>query len=57
MTISSWRPGRAITFGHDQWEDQAPGLKSIKDALEIRRVLLAFEVAEKASNDEERGRH
>ena len=38
-------------FGNDQWEDQAPGLKSIKDALEIRRrVLLAFEVAEKASN-------
>ena len=36
-------------FGNDQWEDQAPGLKSIKDALEIRRrVLLAFEVAEKA---------
>jgi NADH dehydrogenase len=42
-------------FGHDEWEDQAPGLKSIKDALEIRRrVLLAFEVAEKASSDEER---
>jgi NADH:quinone reductase (non-electrogenic) len=42
-------------FGNDQWEDQAPGLKSIKDALEIRRrVLLAFEVAEKASTDEER---
>jgi NADH:ubiquinone reductase (H+-translocating) len=42
-------------FGHDEWEDQAPGLKSIKDALEIRRrVLLAFEVAEKAKTDEER---
>ena len=42
-------------FGNDQWEEQAPGLKSIKDALEIRRrVLLAFEVAEKASSDEER---
>jgi NADH dehydrogenase len=42
-------------FGNDQWEDHAPGLKSIKDALEIRRrVLLSFEVAEKASNDEER---
>jgi NADH:quinone reductase (non-electrogenic) len=42
-------------FGHDEWEDQAPGLKSIKDALEIRRrVLLAFEVAEKANSDEER---
>ena len=42
-------------FGNDQWEDQAPGLKSIKDALEIRRrVLLAFEVAEKAKSEEER---
>jgi NADH dehydrogenase len=42
-------------FGNDQWEAQAPGLKSIKDALEIRRrVLLAFEVAEKAKSDEER---
>jgi NADH:ubiquinone reductase (H+-translocating) len=42
-------------FGHDEWEEQAPGLKSIKDALEIRRrVLLAFEVAEKANTDEER---
>ena len=42
-------------FGNDQWEEQAPGLKSIKDALEIRRrVLLAFEVAEKAHTDEDR---
>jgi NADH dehydrogenase len=42
-------------FGHDEWEAQAPGLKSIKDALEIRRrVLLAFEVAEKAKSEEER---
>ncbi|MGB8464908.1 MAG: NAD(P)/FAD-dependent oxidoreductase [Terrimicrobiaceae bacterium] len=42
-------------FGHDEWEDQAPGLKTIQDALEIRRrVLLAFEVAEKAVSDEER---
>ena len=42
-------------FGNDQWEAQAPGLKSIKDALEIRRrVLLAFEVAEKAKSEEER---
>jgi len=36
-------------FGHDQWEPLAPGLKTIEDALEIRRrVLLAFELAEKA---------
>ncbi len=42
-------------FGNDQWEEHAPGLKSIKDALDIRRrVLLAFEVAEKAKSEEER---
>lgn len=34
-------------FGHDEWESAAPGLKSIEDALEIRRrILLAFEAAE-----------
>ena len=35
-------------FGHDDWEPFAPGLKSIADALEIRRRFLsAFEVAER----------
>jgi NADH:ubiquinone reductase (H+-translocating) len=35
-------------FGHVDWEKQAPGLKTIEDALEIRRrVLLAFELAER----------
>jgi NADH:quinone reductase (non-electrogenic) len=35
-------------FGHPEWEQFAPGLKTIEDALEIRsRVLLAFEVAER----------
>ena len=35
-------------FGHDDWEPFAPGLKSIEDALEIRRrVLYAFEAAER----------
>ncbi|HEY6373231.1 MAG TPA: NAD(P)/FAD-dependent oxidoreductase [Candidatus Sulfotelmatobacter sp.] len=35
-------------FGHDSWEPYAPGLKTIEDALEIRRrVLLAFELAER----------
>jgi len=35
-------------FGHDDWEPFAPGLKTIEDALEIRRrVLLAFELAER----------
>jgi NADH dehydrogenase len=35
-------------FGHDEWAPFAPGLKSIEDALEIRRrVLLAYELAER----------
>lgn len=35
-------------FGHDEWENSAPGLKTLEDALEIRRrVLLAFELAER----------
>lgn len=37
-------------FGKDDWEEWAPGLKSIEDALEIRRrVLSAFEAAERAT--------
>lgn len=41
-------PGsRHAYFGHDEWEQWAPGLKSLEDALEIRkRLLLAFERAE-----------
>jgi len=35
-------------FGHEAWEAHAPGLKSLEDAIEIRRrVLLAFERAER----------
>src|SRR5215204_1989519 len=35
-------------FGHDEWETEAPGLKTIEDAVEIRRrVLFAFERAER----------
>jgi NADH dehydrogenase len=35
-------------FGHEEWARHAPGLKTLADALEIRRrVLLAFEAAEK----------
>ena len=35
-------------FGHELWEPLAPGLKTIEDAIEIRRrVLLAFELAER----------
>lgn len=38
-------------FGHDEWERLAPGLKSLEDALEIRRrVLLAFELAEREAD-------
>ena len=40
-------------FGHDEWEPLAPGLKTIEDALEIRRrVLLAFELAERRKEEE-----
>jgi NADH:ubiquinone reductase (H+-translocating) len=35
-------------FGHDDWAQYAPGLKTLEDAVEIRRrVLLAFELAER----------
>jgi NADH:ubiquinone reductase (H+-translocating) len=35
-------------FGHDEWARFAPGLKSIEDALEIRRrILFAYEMAER----------
>ena len=35
-------------FGHPEWEEFAPGLKTLEDALEIRRrVLMAFENAER----------
>ncbi len=35
-------------FGNDQWEAAAPGLKTVEDALEMRRrVLLTFELAER----------
>jgi NADH dehydrogenase len=39
---------RHFYFGHDSWEDAAPGLKTIEDATHIRRrILLAFEAAER----------
>ena len=42
-------------FGHDEWIPNAPGLKSIGDALEIRRrVLSAFEEAEREPDPEQR---
>jgi NADH dehydrogenase len=42
-------------FGHDDWESRAPGLKSVADAIEIRRRwLLAFERADVATDAAER---
>jgi NADH:quinone reductase (non-electrogenic) len=42
-------------FGHDDWRTTAPGLKTLEDALDIRRrVLLAFEHAERATDDARR---
>jgi len=41
-------------FGHDDWEAFAPGLKTLEDALEIRRrVLLAYESAEREADGAE----
>lgn len=42
-------------FGHEQWEGYAPGLKTLEDALELRRrILSAFETAEMAETEEMR---
>jgi NADH dehydrogenase len=42
-------------FGHDDWAKHAPGLKTIEDALEIRRrILFAFEAAEREPDPEKR---
>jgi NADH:ubiquinone reductase (H+-translocating) len=39
-------------FGHPEWEKLAPGLKSLEDAIEIRRrLLMAFEYAEKITDE------
>jgi NADH dehydrogenase len=38
-------------FGHDEWAEHAPGLKSLEDALEMRsRMLRAFEGAERETD-------
>lgn len=48
---------RHAYFGHGDWEVHAPGLKTLDDALEIRRrVLLAFERAELEEDEAERTR-
>ena len=44
-------------FGHDEWAEHAPGLKTVDDATEIRRrFLLAFEAAEREADAEARKR-
>jgi NADH:ubiquinone reductase (H+-translocating) len=44
-------------FGHDEWAQDAPGLKTLDDALRMRRtVLLAFERAERERDPNERRR-
>ncbi|HEX6766209.1 MAG TPA: NAD(P)/FAD-dependent oxidoreductase [Polyangiaceae bacterium] len=45
-------------FGHDDWAKVAPGLKDLDDAIEVRRrVLLAFEAAEREEDPVARRRH
>ncbi|PYJ28767.1 MAG: FAD-dependent oxidoreductase [Verrucomicrobia bacterium] len=42
-------------FGHGEWEKLAPGLKSLEDAVELRRrILMAFEYAEKINDEKAR---
>ena len=42
-------------FGNDQWQEDAPGLKTVEDALEMRRrIFMAFEAAEKETDPEKR---
>ncbi len=42
-------------FGHDEWRDFAPGLKTLEDAFEIRRrILLSFEHAERENDPQKR---
>ncbi len=44
-------------FGHPEWAEQAPGLKTVEDALEMRRrFLVAFEAAERSLDPAERRR-
>jgi NADH dehydrogenase len=46
---------RHAYFGHDEWEPFAPGLKTLEDATTLRRrILVAFERAERESDPERR---
>src|SRR3954463_11362908 len=51
-------PGAAHAyFGHPEWEPRAPGLKTLDDALEMRRrMLLAFEAAERETDPDRQRR-
>jgi NADH dehydrogenase len=41
-------------YGHDEWKEWAPSLKTVEEATEIRhKILYAFEWAERAENEEE----
>src|SRR3954447_11003861 len=70
-TVTAWAPGLDYTvgydtlivaagasssyFGHDQYADHAPGMKSIDDALELRaRIFGAFELADLQPDPAER---
>ncbi len=45
---------RVLLYGHDDWREWAPSLKSVEDATAIRhKILYAFERAERAASDEE----
>lgn len=45
-------------FGNDQWEKDAPGLKTLNDALLVReRILISLEKAEKEANPEKRKKY
>jgi NADH dehydrogenase len=49
--------GQTNYFGHPEWEEFAPGLKTLADAVNIRsRVLLAFEKAENTDDEAEHAR-
>jgi len=47
--------GRTSYFGHDDWEQHAPGLKTLDDAMRLRRnLLLAYEQAERVADPRRR---
>jgi NADH dehydrogenase len=54
-TLVAATGARHAYFGHDEWAPLAPGLKTIEDAIEIRRrILIAFEAAEREADAERR---